>query len=152
MSHMHEDQVRKVMKQLGITLTRGTLDPCIHCTKSKAKQKNVCKESRNEKAKKVCKRVYMDLSKVTVAKNDDLTFEIKQKHWRTVVDELTGKKWLDFTATKKGMSDQMCRWMNITKSNGLPILYIQMFSPPGSICICSIGSPLNFMMFIHLLI
>ena len=60
MGHMHEDQVRKVMKQLRTTLTRGSLDPCIHCAKSKAKQKNLCKESRNKKAKKECKRVYVD--------------------------------------------------------------------------------------------
>jgi len=53
MGHMHEDQVQKVMKQLGVTLTRGTLGPCKHCAKSKAKQKNVCKESRAKKASKV---------------------------------------------------------------------------------------------------
>ena len=61
-----------------------------------------------------------------VAKSNGSTFEIKQKHLRIVVDELTGKKWLDFTATKKGMPDQMSRWMNIMKSNGLPILHIKM--------------------------
>ena len=126
MGHMHEDQVRKVMKQLQVTITRGTLGPCKHCAKTKAKQKNVCKESRSKKASKVCERVYMDLSKVTVGKTDGSAFEIHRKWWRIVVDELTGKKWLDFTATKKAMPDQMCRWMNIMKANGKPIQIIRM--------------------------
>ena len=43
LSHMYEDQVQTVRKQLKITLTRETLDPCVHCAKSKAKQKNVCR-------------------------------------------------------------------------------------------------------------
>jgi len=43
-----------------------------------------------------------------------------------VVDELTGKKWLDFTVTKKEMPDQMCKWLNIMKANAKPIPNVRM--------------------------
>ena len=95
MGHMHEDQVQKAMNNLEVTLTRGTLGQCKHCAIAKAKQKNVCKESRAKKSSKVCERVYMDLSKVTVGKKDGSACEIHRKWWQKVVDELTGKKWLD---------------------------------------------------------
>ena len=94
--------------------------------KSKAKQKNVSKESTSKKATEVCKQVYLDLSKVTVPKTDGTAFEIKQKYWRSIVDEKTGKKWCEFTATKKEMPEQMCQWLNSTKARGLKVTVIRL--------------------------
>ena len=41
LGHRNEDSIRKTAKQMGWELTRGSLKPCEHCAKSKAKQKNV---------------------------------------------------------------------------------------------------------------
>ena len=65
---------------MNIKLTRGKLASCKHCAKSKAKQKNVSKESQSKKATEVYKRIYMDLSKVTVPMQDGTTFDINKKH------------------------------------------------------------------------
>ena len=78
--HMHEDAVRKMANHMKITLTRRKLAPCKHYAKSKAKQKNVSRESQSKKATEVCERIYMDLSKVTVPKKDGTTFDINKKH------------------------------------------------------------------------
>ena len=72
----------------------------MHCVKSKAKQKNVAKESKHYKSTKPGERIYLNLSKVTVSKSDGTKFDIQNKHWKIMVDEATGKKWSDFTDTK----------------------------------------------------
>ena len=40
LGHRNEDSVLKTARELGWTLTRGTLKPCRHCTQSKGRQKN----------------------------------------------------------------------------------------------------------------
>ena len=44
------------------------------------------------KAEKPGERVYLDLSKVTVA-GEKGEVELKKKHWKIIVDKKTGKKW-----------------------------------------------------------
>ena len=61
-----KDATRKTARELGWVLTRGSLKPCEHCAKSKAKQKNVVKESSTEKATVLGHCLYLDLSKITV--------------------------------------------------------------------------------------
>ena len=39
LGHRNKDSIRKTAKQMGWELTRGSLKPCTHCVKSKAKQK-----------------------------------------------------------------------------------------------------------------
>ena len=91
-------------KALGWVITRGTMEPCFHCLQSKAKQKNVQKKSENEKSTKPCKRLYLDLTKVMVPKKDGGEHTISRKQWRNFVDEVTGKKWCNFTIRKGTMS------------------------------------------------
>ena len=45
----NNDSVRKMTRELGLVLTRGTLKECKHCAKSKAKQKNVQNEATGSK-------------------------------------------------------------------------------------------------------
>ena len=68
LGHGDENSTRLTAKKLGWVITPGKLKPCEHCAKSKAKQKNVTKRSDSStKAEKPGERVYLDLSKVTVA-------------------------------------------------------------------------------------
>ena len=52
LGHCNEDSVRKTARELGWVLMHGTLKPCKHCAKSKAKQKKVRKEAIGTKAEK----------------------------------------------------------------------------------------------------
>ena len=45
LGHWNEDSMHKTAREFGWTLTRGTLKPCEHRAQSKARQKNVRKES-----------------------------------------------------------------------------------------------------------
>ena len=90
----------------------------------------MCKESTAPKADVPGGRVYLDLSKVTVSKSDDTEFELTNKWWKVVVDEATGKKWSDFTPTKKGMVERTCEFMHKMKQRGIPISKIRL-DPAG---------------------
>ena len=125
LGHANEDTVRQVATQLGWVITHGTLRPCLHCAQSKAKQKNVCQLSTSTKAKEPGGRVYLDLSKVAVAKKDGSEVELNKKHWKSIVDEMTRKKWCDFVQTKSGMVEPTCKWMNMMKKGGKPIKVIR---------------------------
>ena len=126
LGHGNEDSTRLTAGQLGWTITRGTLRPCKHCAKAKVKQKNVCKQSTTEKAKKPGGRVYLDLSKVSVSKADGSEFELAQKNWKSIVDEATGMKWCNFTTTKSGMVERTCEWLNQMKARNIPVLIVRM--------------------------
>ena len=93
LSHSNEDSMRQTARHLGWIITHSNLKPCVHCTKSKAKQKNVCRASHPPKAAEHGGMVHLDLSKVTVSRSDGSDFELMQKNWRSIVDEATGKKW-----------------------------------------------------------
>ena len=95
------------------------LEPCLHCAKAKAKQKNVCKESTAPKAEVPGGRVYFDLSKATISKRDGSEFELTNKWWKIIVDEATGKKWCYFTPTKKGIVKQTCEFLHKMKQRNL---------------------------------
>ena len=45
LGHRNEISVRKTARELGSVLMHGTLKTCKHCARSKAKEKNVHKES-----------------------------------------------------------------------------------------------------------
>ncbi len=66
------------------------------------------------------------MSKVTVAGEGGEEFILNRKHWRLIVDEATGKKWEDFTATKIGMVERTCEFMNKMKARGVPIRCIRL--------------------------
>ncbi len=73
---------------------------CKHCAQSKAKQKNVRKESVAPKADIPGHRLYLDLSKVTVKSGTSENMTISCDNWKVLVCEATGKKWSNFTVTK----------------------------------------------------
>jgi len=97
--HQNEDSVRKTAKELGWVLTRCTLMPCEYCAKSKAKQKNVRKESITPKADVPGHRLYLDLSKVMVKSGTSENVTINRDNSKVLVCEATGKKWSNFTIT-----------------------------------------------------
>ena len=76
------------------------------------------------------KRIYLNLSRVTVSKSDNYEFDIAKKNWKIIVDEFMGKKWSDFTDTKSGMVECTCKFLNAIKSRGIPVLYIRL-DPAG---------------------
>ena len=47
-----------------------------------------------------------------------------------MVDEKTGKKWCNFTITKKKMPDQICQWLNSMKARGFEVKIIRL-DPAG---------------------
>ena len=130
LGHGNEDSTRQTAKQLNWIITRGKLKPCEHCAKAKAKHKNVCKESMAKKAEEPGGRIYLDLSKVTVSRDDDSHFELNKKWWKTMVDEATGKKWCDFTETKNGMVERSCEFFHKMKQRGMTIKIVQL-DPAG---------------------
>ncbi len=100
LGHDDEESTRKTALELSWILSQGMLKPCLHCAKAKAKQKNVCKESTAPKTDVPGGRANLDLSKVTVTKTDDSEFKLTNKWWKIVINECTGKKWIDFTPKK----------------------------------------------------
>ena len=130
LGHGDEESTRRTAKHLNWVITRGKLPPCVHCAKAKAKQKNVCKDSTSEKGREPGGRVYLDLSKVTVPKADGSEFVILNKNWKSMVDEATGKKWCNFTATKKAMTERTCEFLHKMKQRGLHVKIIRL-DPAG---------------------
>ena len=130
LGHGDEESTRQSAKELGWVITRGKLDPCLHCARSKAKQKNVCKASDKEKAKEPGERMYLDLSTIKVLQEDKTEFELKRKYWKTMVDEASGKKFCDFTSTKNGMVERTCEFLHITKQRGRPVRKVRL-DPSG---------------------
>ncbi len=134
LGHGNNTSTRLSAKELGWEITWGTMKPCKHCACSKAKQKFVSKEATTEKSKKPCKRVYLDLSKITVPHDDGTESKTNKKNWRIMVDEATGKKWSSFHDSKSGMVEPTCKLLNVLKSKGLPV---------RKICLDPVGENVN---------
>ena len=128
--HSDEESTRKTDLELGWILTKRMLKSCLHCAKAKARQKNVCKESTVPKADVPGGRVYLDLSMVTISKLDDTEFKLMKKLWKIIMDEATGKKWSNFTPTKKGIVQCTCEFMQKMKQKGIPVSKIRL-EPAG---------------------
>ena len=77
LGNSNEDADRRTAANLGWIIARGKLPPCVHCAKAKAKQKSICKASESHKAVEPGKRIYLDLSKVTMSRNNGSDFELK---------------------------------------------------------------------------
>ena len=116
--------MHKTAKELGWVIVRGTLKTCKHCKKSKAKKKNVQKETVTEKASVPGHRLYLDLSKVTVKSGTSKNATINQDNWKVMVCEATGKKWSDFTVTKSDMVERTWEHLNKLKSQERPVRYV----------------------------
>ncbi len=106
LGHKNEDSVHKTARELGWILMRGTLKPCEHCAQSKAKQKNVHKESATQKTDVPEHRLYLDLSKVTIKTGTTENFTINHDIWKVLVCKATGKKLSNFTGTMSNMVER----------------------------------------------
>lgn len=129
LGHGDENTTRQSAKSLGWRITRGSLKPCVSCAVAKAKAKNTSKKSDSPKPTTPCELVHMDISIVTVPRNDGSEFIIGKKNWTIRVDAATGKKWSDFTATKSEFVERAAEWMNQMKQRGRPILRILLIRP-----------------------
>jgi len=92
LGHWNEESTRKITKQLQEVITHGKRKPCEHCSKSKVNQNKVCKESTAPKEKHPGGRVYLDLFKATVSRDDGSDFDLNKNHGKSIVDKRTGKK------------------------------------------------------------
>ena len=125
LGHRNLDATRVTAKSLGWEIVHGRVLPCEFCARGKAKQKNVSKESDVAKSTKPCKRVYLDLSKVTVPTGEGDFYMINKKWWKIIVCEATGKKWTDFSTTKDGSVERSCELFNKLKSRGMPVKFVR---------------------------
>ena len=81
LGHGDEESTRETARALGWVITRGKMTPCVHCAKSKAKQKNTSKNSTSEdKATKPGDRVFLDLTTISVPRADGTLYRINQKN------------------------------------------------------------------------
>ena len=108
--------MQKTAKEKGWVLACSTLMPCEYCARSKAKQKNVRKESITPIAHVPGHRLCLDLSKVTVKSGTSENETFNHDNWKVLVCEATGKKWSDFTVTKSDMMDCTCEHLRKLKT------------------------------------
>ena len=121
--HGHEDAVRKAAKHLGIEITRGTMKPCLACTKAKAKQKNVPKVSFHVVGNKDERLVFLDLASIKQPKDGP---SITKQHWCMVVDEHSTCSFTTFHETKKDMIEPVCKRFNRWRQAGHAVKMIRM--------------------------
>ena len=124
LNHMSEDETRKAAKLRGWKLTPGPLVACVPCTKAKAKQKNVCKESDTEKATESNGRIYLDISTIRAPKKSN--FKVAKGNWLIMVDERSGMKISRFFATKDEMVEPVCEQFQLWKGAGIPVKILRM--------------------------
>jgi hypothetical protein len=111
-------------KELGISITRGTLGPCDACTIAKVKQKNVPKVSVHKAATKTDeRRIFLDISSVQANKQGK---KPTKPHWRIMVDERSTLKYSNFFETKNGMVEPTCKQLHHWKENALGVQHIRM--------------------------
>ena len=124
LGHQNEDSVQKSARELGWVLTHGTLKPCKHCARSKARQNNVSKESVTPKAVVPGHRLYLDLSKLTDKSGTLENVTINHDNWKVLVCKATGKKWSDFTVMKSDMVECSCDHFHKLKTQEIPVRYV----------------------------
>jgi hypothetical protein len=121
LGHLSKDTTRLTAKYLGMNLSHGTLPVCKLCAIAKVKQKNVPKETSGmNKATEFNDRVFHDLSKIKVPEELG-QIEIAKSNWHIAVDKALGYKRSAFFVTKRGIVDNMCKYMHSKKERGFPI-------------------------------
>ena len=129
LGHINIDATRAIAKVLGWNITRDKVDVCIACALAKAKQKNVCKLSERPKAVVVGGCLFIDLSVLTVPKDQGMS-KIRNKNWLLVVDERSNKKWSSFFSSKNGFIEPFVEFLSQLKARGIPVLVLRM-DPSG---------------------
>jgi hypothetical protein len=108
-------------KNLGWTLTKGNMSPCLPCTIGKAKQKNTIKESTHVSSKNRAERVFTDIASIRPAKGISAT----KPQWCIKVDECTQLKFSSFHAHKDDMVEPSCELFHQWKHDGHQVKYIR---------------------------
>ncbi len=74
LGHHSEAITRKIAKELGWTISRGSMKPCEACTIAKARQKNVPKtHGKNKNTAKANERWSHDISTVKAPRGEGIT-------------------------------------------------------------------------------
>jgi hypothetical protein len=137
LGHPHEDITRKMAKELGWTLSRGSLKPCDGCTAGKAKQKNVPKESDHVVVTEPNEaRVCMYIA--TIKKPEGESGSVYKPNWRIVVDERTQMKFSDFFVSKSGMAVPTCELFQHWKDVEREVRYLRMDNAEVKINSCTV--------------
>jgi hypothetical protein len=112
-------------KELGWTLSLGSLKPCDGCLAGKAKQKNVPSKSNHVVATEANKaRVFLDIT--MIKKPEGEKGSVYKPNWRFVVDERTQMKFSDFFLSKSGMTEPTCELFQPWKDVGREVRYLWM--------------------------
>ena len=109
LGHMNDECTKKTAKYYEIEL-QGKLEPCEKCLIGKARQKNLLKETRQEKSKTPGHRLYLDISSV---KGESFG---KKKFWLLVVDEATDNCWSFFLKQKSQTAKTIIEFIKNLKS------------------------------------
>jgi hypothetical protein len=118
--HMNEIATHKTVAQLGMELSRTGFATCESCRAiGKAQQRNVPKESLEEKPTTFNRRVGHDLSRIKVPEGLDVT--INMPNWHIMVDQLSGFKQSNYFVTKNEIINYMCQIMHSEAERGYPI-------------------------------
>jgi hypothetical protein len=121
--HSSDDATRATAKALGYEVARGSMKPCMACTISKAKQKNVEKNSvEHVVATKDQLRMFVDLSWFKQPKEGP---KISKWYWRLCGDERTQLKFSAFSETKDAMVKEMMEQLIEWKNNGYNVKWIR---------------------------
>lgn len=106
LGHLNEDATRKVAKQLGWTITKGSFYACESCAIGKAKQKTVKNpEAPKEKSPVVNGCIYLDLTRIV---GPNVERQPLRPNWCMIIDEKTGYKSTSFHELKDGMVLPTC--------------------------------------------
>ncbi len=105
--HMNEIATLKTAAQLGIELSWTGFATCESCAIGKAQQRNVPKESLEEKATTFNGRVGHDLSKIKVPEGLDVT--VNKPNWHIMDDQSSGFKQSNFFMTKNEIINYIVR-------------------------------------------
>jgi hypothetical protein len=130
LGHCGEDTTRRAAKELGWTLTVGTMKPCEACAVGKAKQKNVPKITKTEPLKEGENRIFLDIATVKRTKDQP---KVSKPNWRIMADGRTGLKFSDFFQTKDGMVEKTCEQFQKWKSNGCNVNFLSMDNAGGNV-------------------
>ena len=98
----------------------GSPATCIHCAKSKQRQKNIPKENKHS-ALEIGWRISIDISSAMVPSFGN------SKYWLLIQDDFSGYVWCFFLARKSDLSATIISWLyNFQKSINKPVRVIRM--------------------------
>ena len=120
--HCDETATRAIAKDIGYEISRGTLGPCEACTVAKAKQKNIPKNVKHDKANVNNGRVYLDIATIKAPPN----VKVSKPNWHMIVDERTGLKTSDFYPKKNEMVEPTCELFHKWRDEGKPVTKLRM--------------------------